>query len=350
MKRKYDVRKHGIALHSVPLKKSLSNSADNSINHHKKQRLYMDSSTHRAIARKRNRRNNSDRCVNQLVGLLHCYNVFLLILGAGVLGLGIWMLVKDYSTREIAAIVDSRLFEYVTYALVAGGGTVAILAFCGCCGTMRQDKYVLGFYGTVLFMVLGVLVGGSVIGIIFRTKITEGMKRRFEDTLEYNYNVDIIKNSENRLLTDAWDAMQRTLECCGPHGNITSRYSWAFYKGRTTWYLKRTSQKMFPFVPESCCRPGWPVHDCQGINSEYDGIPVKGPDPSVHSNPSLYTNGCYDKAIQYLEKHSLYIAIVAGAVPVFLIAGIVISFYLCANVSPEDEDDDDDDEGQEAEV
>lgn len=37
------------------------------------------------------------------------------------------------------------------------------------------------------------------------------MKRRFEDTLEYNYNVDIIKNSENRLLTDAWDAMQRTV-------------------------------------------------------------------------------------------------------------------------------------------
>lgn len=60
------------------------------------------------------------------------------------------MLVKDYSTREIAAIVDSRLFEYVTYALVAGGGTVAILAFCGCCGTMRQDKYVLGFVSTYI--------------------------------------------------------------------------------------------------------------------------------------------------------------------------------------------------------
>lgn len=47
---------------------------------------------------------------------------------------------------------------------------------------------------------------------------------------------------------------------------------------------------MFPFVPESCCHPGWPSHDCQGINSEYDGVPVKGPDPSVHGNPALYTN------------------------------------------------------------
>lgn len=58
---------------------------------------------------------------------------------------------KDYSTREISAIIDSRLFEYVTYALVAGGGSVAVLAFCGCCGTMRQDKYVLGFV-RIIFM------------------------------------------------------------------------------------------------------------------------------------------------------------------------------------------------------
>lgn len=67
-----------------------------------------------------------------------------------MLGLGIWLLVKDYSTREVAALVGSRLFEYVTYALVAGGGTVAILAFCGCCGTMRQDKYVLGFVSIIV--------------------------------------------------------------------------------------------------------------------------------------------------------------------------------------------------------
>lgn len=57
------------------------------------------------------------------------------------------------------------------------------------------------------------------------------MKRRFEDTLEYNYNVDIIKNSENRLLTDAWDAMQRTV------GGL-SHSTWSNYKIRKQRYCR----------------------------------------------------------------------------------------------------------------
>lgn len=338
-----------------PLKTSLSNSTDNSIGihrHHNKERLYMEKGSHRgSLARQRNRRHhNQDRCINQLFGILHCYNVFLLILGAGVLGLGIWLLVKDYSTREIASIVGSRHFEYVTYALVAGGGTVAILAFCGCCGTMRQDKYVLGFYGTVLFLVLGLLIGGSVFGILFRSQISDNMKLRFENTLKYSYGKDLLKNSENRLITDAWDAMQQTLQCCGAYGNITSLHSWAFYKTETEWYHSRPDQKMYPYVPESCCVPGASVHQCQGNDVKYKSIPRLGIGIGVGNNEALFTDGCFDKAVDYLQKHSLYIAIVAGAVPVFLIAGIIISFYLSANVKPDDDDEDEDEEGQEAEV
>lgn len=333
-----------IPLNPMPLKKSISNIAENNIHH--KQRLYMDKPSHRV----RQRRRDTGGCINQLVGVLHCYNVFLLILGAGVLGLGIWLLVKDYSTREISAIIDSRLFEYVTYALVAGGGSVAVLAFCGCCGTMRQDKYVLGFYGTVLFMVLVVLVGGSVLGIIFRKKISANLQERFKATLQDQYGIDLIKNSENRLITDAWDAMQRTLECCGAYGDEHSQESWALYKLLSKWY--KTLDKQYPYVPESCCVPGMSQNACQGITKQ-EGIPNYGPDSmgkTVAGNSNLYTTGCLDKAVEYLQKHSLYIAIVAGAVPVFLIAGIVISFYLCVNVKPDEDEDEEEDDGQEAEV
>jgi hypothetical protein len=69
-------------------------------------------------------------------------------LSAGVLGVGVWLMVKEYNAREITVLVGSRMFEYVTYGLIAGGGAASILAFCGCCGTMRQDKCVLGFVST----------------------------------------------------------------------------------------------------------------------------------------------------------------------------------------------------------
>jgi len=42
-------------------------------------------------------------------------------------------------------------------------------------------------------------------------QITLNLEKRFENTLQQNYGVDLIKNSENRLITDAWDAMQRTV-------------------------------------------------------------------------------------------------------------------------------------------
>lgn len=71
--------------------------------------------------------------------------VYFQILGCGVLGVGVWLLVKEFNTREMSAIMGSRLVEMITYGLIAGGGAATILAFCGCCGTMKQEKFVLGF-------------------------------------------------------------------------------------------------------------------------------------------------------------------------------------------------------------
>ena len=51
----------------------------------------------------------------------------------------------EYSAREVSVLVGSNLFEIGTYLLIAGGGTIALMAFCGCCGTMREDRCVLAF-------------------------------------------------------------------------------------------------------------------------------------------------------------------------------------------------------------
>lgn len=71
--------------------------------------------------------------------------LILQIMGCGLLGVGIWLLVTDFSAREITVIINSDMFEIGTYMILAGGGLVALLAFCGCCGTMREDRCILGF-------------------------------------------------------------------------------------------------------------------------------------------------------------------------------------------------------------
>ncbi|KAJ8306253.1 hypothetical protein KUTeg_016798 [Tegillarca granosa] len=84
-------------------------------------------------------------CFNCLRNALHCYNIVVLILGVGALAVGVWLLVTDFSAREVTVLVDSDFFEIGTYLVLAGGGLIALLAFCGCCGTMREDRCILGF-------------------------------------------------------------------------------------------------------------------------------------------------------------------------------------------------------------
>ena len=42
-------------------------------------------------------------------------------------------------------------------------------------------------------------------------QIEEGIKKRFETTIIKQYGVDVTRNSTNKLITDAWDSMQRSV-------------------------------------------------------------------------------------------------------------------------------------------
>ncbi|ESP00576.1 hypothetical protein LOTGIDRAFT_157852 [Lottia gigantea] len=275
----------------------------------------------------RNRR-TEDGCTTCLRGTLHCYNVCILVIGCAALGVGIFLLVTDFSARKVTPIVGNQLYEVTTYLLIAGGGAVALLAFCGCCGTIREDKCVLSFYGTTLaivFILLGVACG---LAFFFRAVLTSNIKGRMRLSLIENYGVDVRGNSHNRRVTEAWDAMQRKLQCCGVSGNVTSKDSWAFYKLNTVWFIqemnKPTDGKL---VPESCCKDR-NIAVCTG--QEFFQGPPNFVDNEFskykNENPHLLTNGCYDQLVNYLDDYAIVIGIVSAVVPLFLILGIVISF------------------------
>ncbi|KAK3735862.1 hypothetical protein RRG08_041054 [Elysia crispata] len=283
------------------------------------------------------RRQNEDGCVTCLRGMLHCYNVFILIVGCASLGVGIWLLVTDFGARKVTPIVGNQLYEVTTYLLMAGGGAVALLAFCGCCGTIREDKCVLSFYGTTLAIVLIVLGASCVLAIFFRTEVESNVQFRMKETLTKHYGVDISRDSKNRRITEAWDAMQRQLKCCGVHGNVTGPDSFLMYKSIRWSKYKKNSERI---VPESCCAPG-DVKICTG-ETEFSGPPIyfnAHTDDLRKKNPYLYTDGCYDSLIKYLKTYSTVVAGVSAIVPLFLIFGIVISFCLCARVTGYSTDD-----------
>ncbi|XP_022318036.2 tetraspanin-18-like isoform X4 [Crassostrea virginica] len=278
-----------------------------------------------------------DSCFLCLRNALHCYNVVVLIMGCGLLGVGIWLLVTDFSAREITVIINSDMFEIGTYMILAGGGLVALLAFCGCCGTMREDKCILGFYGVVLAMVFLALLAGGAMAFLFREKISEDIKTKLESTLQTQYGQDVRGNTTNRLITDAWDSMQRKLQCCGAHGEVDSHFSWAYYKLSSEWYIMRGDHNKYPMVPESCCIEGADKQKCQGQTIIIKGPPNYGPSNLPKKFEShLHTEGCYEKVKMYLTEYSLILGGVAFGVPLFLIVGSIIAFCLCAKVKKSD--------------
>lgn len=283
------------------------------------------------------RSHREDPCLTCLRTTVQCYNIVILIMGLGVLGVGIWLLVTEYSAREVSVLVNSNLFEIGTYMMISGGGTIALLAFCGCCGTMREDKCVLGFYGVTLTIVLMSLVAGSVQAFLFRADLATNIKDHVFETLKNNYGVDLRKNSDNRLITDAWDSMQRSLQCCGAYGGINDTHAWAAYKLHSQWY--RQSKMRLPLVPDSCC--GENIAICTGRH-EIHGPPSYGPDVPISyaKNEHLHTSGCYDKLIVYLERNALILGGVAACVPFLLVIGIVVVFCMCARVTKVDDEDD----------
>ncbi|BFY99254.1 hypothetical protein BsWGS_02293 [Bradybaena similaris] len=285
------------------------------------------------------RRQNEDGCVTCLRGTLHCYNVFILLIGCAALGIGIWLLVTDFGARKVTPIVGNQLYEVTTYLLIAGGGAVALLAFCGCCGTIREDKCVLSFYGTTLAIVLIVLGAACGLAFFFRSELAHQIQDRMKDTLSVNYGYDVRTNTENRRITEAWDAMQRQLECCGVVGNVTSFDSWMYFLSKTKWSgVKKGPNRR---VPDSCCAPG-DLNVCIG-ETEFQGPPrfFSGHREDMRkTNPYLYTNGCYDRLIDHLKQYSAIVGTVAAIVPLFLVFGIVISFCLCARVSGYAQEDD----------
>ncbi|XP_055885235.1 tetraspanin-18-like isoform X2 [Biomphalaria glabrata] len=290
----------------------------------------------RSTASSARRRQHDDGCVTCLRGTLHCYNVCILIIGCAALGIGIWLLVTDFGARKVTPVVGNQLYEVTTYLLIAGGGAVALLAFCGCCGTIREDKCVLSFYGTTLAIVLIVLGVACGLAFFFRSELAGHIQGRMKQTLTLNYGVEVRTNAENKRLTDAWDAMQRQLQCCGVVGNFTSLEGYIYYSLNTKWITsqKSTNQK----VPESCCSSG-DVKICTG-EADFNGPPrFFNSELFKQTNPFLYTNGCYDALIKYLQTYSAVVGTVAAVVPLFLVFGIIISFCLCSRVSGYGHDD-----------
>ena len=78
--------------------------------------------------------------------------------GAGILGLGIYVLGSDYGAKELSSILGNDLYQVAAYVLIGTGALLVILSICGCCGAHRESKCMLGFVSIPIRILRNVII------------------------------------------------------------------------------------------------------------------------------------------------------------------------------------------------
>lgn len=264
--------------------------------------------------------------------LLFTFIIF--IAGAGILGLGIYIIGSDYGARQLSEILGNDLYQIAAYVLIASGSVLIVISMCGCCGTLRESKFMLGCFIFAISVLVLALITAAIIVFVFRQKMEGDVIHSMEDVLMKKYGVDLDKSSDNRMVTDFWNWLQRELQCCGVTGGLNTTTSWAIYR-HSEWYKGFETGK--PYVPESCCKADGDINLCTGI-TDFSGPPSVGPPLSANAetNTELYTVGCYDELVQYIQNHAVIIGVCSIATVVIMLFGLFFSVYLCRKIDIED--------------
>ncbi|NXU57034.1 CD82 protein, partial [Turnix velox] len=233
------------------------------------------------------------------------------ILGAVILGFGVWILADK--TSFIAVLqMSSPSLKTGAYVLIGVGTLTMLMGFLGCLGAVNEIRCLLGLYFTCLMVILITQVAAGLV-IYFQ-------KERLKDELS-NIVGDLIKkydpsNADEKTLQDAWDYVQRQIACCG----WTGANDWENNK-----ILINRSMTEYP---------------CSCSNSSKDSgfctldVPVNS--TATYADWPVHEQGCMDGVEKWLKDNLGVILGVCTGVAVIELLGMILSISLCKNIHSED--------------
>ncbi|XP_006012998.1 tetraspanin 36 [Latimeria chalumnae] len=158
--------------------------------------------------------------------------------------------------------------------IIAVAVVLFIIGFIGCCATLRESRFGLGFFLVVLLVIFAVEVAAFVLGVLYRDRVRTDVEKSINHVFQ-QYDG---KNAESRAV----DYLQKQLHCCG----IQNYTDWM----NTQWFKNSTENDS---VPVSCCKHG--LTNCTG---------------NLQQPQFLYTHGCKHELEVGLQKILSYAMLV----------------------------------------
>lgn len=236
--------------------------------------------------------------------LLVIFNVLLWVI-AGIL----LYVAADFfiASRTYSIFLNTQSAVYIVVpVIVIGlcGLLLVVLGFLGIIGAVCANSSLLLTYNILLIIVLAVQMLGGILAVVFRSEIYEQMG------IAMLSNMDQYQYQGDDSVTEAIDAIQRSLVCCGAFGPD----DWQ----EVTWINSKYDNAITPL---SCCG--------DNSTSSYDFC-VQYSD--------IYQEGCVDLFFNTVEMWGGILISVSVLLALFEISGVVLSYCVMCIRSRESHD------------
>ncbi|XP_058804799.1 tetraspanin-7-like [Phymastichus coffea] len=226
--------------------------------------------------------------------LLMLFNFVFLCTGLVMLGGGIYMKLQLQNYADLG-MENSDAALLATACL---GALVALVGLLACCCIVRQHPSLLYVYGGFLAVIALLELAAGAAVYTYRDALTKSFDKGLNESMLVYGKVDVHGHKDPK--TRHIDLMQANLQCCGNRD----------YKD---W------QKLSPpkYVPESCCKVAY--GECQHQSQiELDDI---------------YTQGCYNRVVDFVKGNVGLVAGSALGVAVFPMLGVVLACCLASYIN-----------------
>lgn len=209
----------------------------------------------------------------------------------------------QYSNLPIGFICD-----FLSYLMMCLGGVIFLVAILGMCGALKVVKSCL--WSFIVLVVIFLLIEAALIGLWM------SVQGRADQWLR-GQMLDQLKDYSGPTATDTvskgWNTLFMEARCCGVNDQFKDGGTNSDFTEIPTAWVSATDK-----VPATCC---------QGVSE--DTITDYENSASCTNTPSnFYTEGCYDRVVQYIKTYSIISIVACGTCILAEILAIITACVL----------------------
>ncbi|XP_054159913.1 CD151 antigen-like [Oppia nitens] len=258
--------------------------------------------------------------------LLIIFNSVFWASGVVLFALGIFFLVEDERSSLFKLFVVEKynyaLLQMLAWAFIVIGSGIALIGFCGCCGAVKENRWILIIYSLFLMVIFAMELTVGVLAIIFQEKVVAELKLELTNKLQTDYGL-------HSSFTAAIDLAQTKFECCGIDG--PKDYD------RSVWKTTRMNG-MNSNVSRTCCLLQNKLEPQAHNNPRPVNEAYCQSSDQVENRIFRHQNGCLHKLERFIRAESMVFVVMGCGLSGVVLIGIIVSICLCRAIHPNTED------------